>query len=636
MSQMNRVARTLLSAFLIGLPMRVFPAVYRGQVLVKNPDLMVVQGKSWSGWVFIDTVNGDPCTEGDIVEITGNPSDSPALVSESIVAKKITVIGHEALPQTIDAPGGKITDGSLTFSFVRTEGTVVSVSRGIPGWNWMVLRSQTGDFGVSVRDTGHSLEELRKLIDAEVSVRGIVVYSWDKRQLGAHLSLRGDDALKILRAPPDDAFGVPPLNTTDLAHRQSVRGTVLATGSRTVMIRTKHFGTIKAVPSAETKTPAVGRLVTAVGFAKADPVRLMLDETLFRDEGPSELVSEVPKIPQTEALRSGDLHGSVAVFQGTVRGHIVTPGLSDFISLETEHGPVSVDLSSIRATLADAPQPGAVLRITGVCVIEYECASPADAFPRFRGITLLPRTADDLVIVKRPPWWTPGKFILCLTLLILLACLREWFVRSSAKIKLRERTSLAIELHDFLAQFLTGVSLQLDAASLAHDAGNADKIKLHIANARNALRSCRENLRYCLSDLRRDISPRQDLQTEIHDALIPYLGGTALAIRFPTSHHAFTDVLIHTVISVARELAINAIRHGNATRIRIAGEWRDGRIRFVVHDNGSGFDPASCPGSAHGHYGLQGVRERLRQFHGQMDLSSRPGHGTTVRITLTP
>ena len=70
-------------------------------------------------------------------------------------------------------------------------------------------------------------------------------------------------------------------------------------------------------------------------------------------------------------------------------------------------------------------------------------------------------------------------------------------------------------------------------------------------------------------------------------------------------------------------------------RILIAGEQKDGHIRFSVHDNGSGFDPAACPGAREGHFGLVGIRERLKTLRGEMHISSRPNHGTKVTVSIS-
>ena len=53
-----------------------------------------------------------------------------------------------------------------------------------------------------------------------------------------------------------------------------------------------------------------------------------------------------------------------------------------------------------------------------------------------------------------------------------------------------------------------------------------------------------------------------------------------------------------------------------------------------VSDDGCGFDVDSCPGPSQGHFGLQGIRDRIRRFNGTLTIESAPGRGTTATVTL--
>ena len=90
------------------------------------------------------------------------------------------------------------------------------------------------------------------------------------------------------------------------------------------------------------------------------------------------------------------------------------------------------------------------------------------------------------------------------------------------------------------------------------------------------------------------------------------------------------DVLVRII----RELASNAVNHGHATVIRIAGAIEDSRLLFSVQDDGSGFDPYDRPGVAEGHFGLEGIADRVARLQGEMKLESTPRKGTAVTISL--
>lgn len=93
-----------------------------------------------------------------------------------------------------------------------------------------------------------------------------------------------------------------------------------------------------------------------------------------------------------------------------------------------------------------------------------------------------------------------------------------------------------------------------------------------------------------------------------------------------------TDNTLHAILCCIRELVSNAIRHGRADAIGIAGARNGDRIGFSVTDNGCGFDPDDRPGVAQGHFGLQGVGERVRALGGEMKIESEKGKGTKVTI----
>ena len=85
------------------------------------------------------------------------------------------------------------------------------------------------------------------------------------------------------------------------------------------------------------------------------------------------------------------------------------------------------------------------------------------------------------------------------------------------------------------------------------------------------------------------------------------------------------------VLQIAREALSNALRHGEAKHVQIGLEAEDGRLAFTIEDDGRGFDPANLlkPG-----LGLTNIDERAREIGGRLTVSSTPGKGTLVKLTL--
>ena len=101
-----------------------------------------------------------------------------------------------------------------------------------------------------------------------------------------------------------------------------------------------------------------------------------------------------------------------------------------------------------------------------------------------------------------------------------------------------------------------------------------------------------------------------------------------------SSKISVNDLVAHNVLSIVRELSVNAVRHGHATQVKVDGSLRDDVLQVSVRDNGRGFDAMSCPGPSTGHYGLEGIRARIRRLDGSFRIESEPGHGTLATFSI--
>jgi signal transduction histidine kinase len=120
----------------------------------------------------------------------------------------------------------------------------------------------------------------------------------------------------------------------------------------------------------------------------------------------------------------------------------------------------------------------------------------------------------------------------------------------------------------------------------------------------------------------------------VYRTIRPHLGATSAVVRFNVPRDILSEQTTHTVLRIVRELVVNAIRHGLATHVRIAGTLKDGVIMFSVKDNGSGFCATTANGPSNGHFGLQGIRERLLNYNGSMSVENSPDGGADFRIVM--
>ena len=316
----------------------------------------------------------------------------------------------------------------------------------------------------------------------------------------------------------------------------------------------------------------------------------------------------------------------------------------------------------------DWPEDGELKRgdlILMQCEISSTARLPTGAY--FREATVLARdkaahadsplpSEDEVlsIIAQKNSWWTRKRINITIAassaiLLLTLAwnmmlrtrvnrqgreLQREQAAHIDSTLRIDECTRLAVELHDSVAQNLSGVSLHVDAA-LRNERTNPGKVRSNLILASAILKSSREELRNCLWDLRSRALDEPDMESAIRQTLRPIMGDVELVISVGFKREELSDNIAHAVLRIIRELVSNSINHGKAGRIEIKGAKDGRRLTFSVSDNGCGFNVEAAPGPADGHFGLSGIRERLRVFAGTMTIDSQPGKGTTTLVSIS-
>ena len=456
--------------------------------------------------------------------------------------------------------------------------------------------------------------------------------------------------------PPVDVFTLPDLewlsfrSHTEVAalDRRIVSGTVLARwdGYR-LMVRDKIGRVINVTLNATVGLPECGECVTVSGWPETDLFRINLTHADWRREigrSPAEEIAE--DIQPEDVLRDSDshrhfssvYHGRLVRLQGIIRN---LP--NDIAGEQLAYIDVNGHLVAINTGMCKLPRTvtvGCLVSVTGRCLLESEVLSRINVFPRIKRFIIILRSPSDVVVLSRPSWWTQTRLCAVIALLLVVVIgfvvwnrllgrlverrgkelYRSEINRMSSELKVGERTRLAVELHDTLSQNLTGIALAI----------NAGEYEL----ARTSLKSCRDELKNCLWDLRNNALEVADMNEAIRLTLAPHIGKAKLIVRFNLPRNHLTDKTTHAILRIVRELAVNAMRHGGATEIRIAGSAEDRRILFSVHDNGCGFDTNRIPGIAEGHFGLQGIRDRVKSMSGEMKITSSPDGGTKVTLWI--
>ena len=191
-----------------------------------------------------------------------------------------------------------------------------------------------------------------------------------------------------------------------------------------------------------------------------------------------------------------------------------------------------------------------------------------------------------------------------------------------------ERNRLAREIHDTLAQSITGVIVQLEALRGPAKSGqDSQRIQWALDLAREGLREARRSVQ----GLRASVLEANLLDRAIAEDVerLDRTGG--LQARFGTIGDAalIPPNVASELYRIAEEALTNVQRHSGAQHVLINLHVDEEGTRLVVEDDGVGFDAAT--GKLRGH-GLIGMRERAANIGGKVRLESEPGEGTRVQV----
>jgi ligand-binding sensor domain-containing protein/two-component sensor histidine kinase len=212
--------------------------------------------------------------------------------------------------------------------------------------------------------------------------------------------------------------------------------------------------------------------------------------------------------------------------------------------------------------------------------------------------------------------------------------LHERQARDRYNLRLAERARIAREMHDTVVQGCVGVSTLIEAAVGCASSDQAQMLEC-LDNARIHLRLTLDEARQALSDLRHD-SFDEGLAGALSELTRAVSGekGIPVTLEVAGSAAPLADSVNRTLLLVSREAIRNAVTHGSPSAIGVRLSFEQSAIRLDIRDNGCGFEPDPAPLAASGHFGILGMRERMEQIWGSLEVASSPGNGTTITAHL--
>jgi signal transduction histidine kinase/ligand-binding sensor domain-containing protein len=201
---------------------------------------------------------------------------------------------------------------------------------------------------------------------------------------------------------------------------------------------------------------------------------------------------------------------------------------------------------------------------------------------------------------------------------------------------LGERTRIAREIHDTLAQGFVAVSVQLELIAQLMQS-SVEAARQQLAQARSMVKNSLEDARISIWELRSQTAEHEGLAArllKLADEVIAR-GGSRARVQMQVSgtYRPLEPAVERETMRIAREAVTNAVRHGDPQNLLLRLEFDEGQFGMEIRDDGRGFAGAPADGAT-GHFGLTGMRERAQSLGGSLTVESRAEEGTKVRLEV--
>jgi PAS domain S-box-containing protein len=195
-----------------------------------------------------------------------------------------------------------------------------------------------------------------------------------------------------------------------------------------------------------------------------------------------------------------------------------------------------------------------------------------------------------------------------------------------------ERNRLAREIHDTLAQGLTGVIVQLEAAEDAQAQNLTKAVTTHIERAGELARESLQEARRSVHALRPLVLAGNNLCAAIKELIGKMTAGTNLRAEFTVQGeaHPLPRKWEENLLRASQEVLTNTLRHARASQFNVHLVFDPQTIRMELRDDGCGFDPAK----RYDGFGLLGIRERVEMMGGELTVQSAAEKGTAIFVVV--
>jgi len=433
-----------------------------------------------SGCIFVNLNPGEIKTlpVGSVVDVRGvsDPGGFAPIVDQA----HIQVVGHAALPSNPHpASRTQLFNSEFEGQWVEIEGVVHSISE--TGHSVLLKLEMTDGFVYATtlrRDGVH----YSNLVDAKVRIDGneAPLYNNNGQKVGAHVIFPDLTTVHVLEPAPNDPFERPVVQINELLrwdqvsamhHRVHMRGNVTMQWPGTSLCIRDATGAICARTDQETRL-AEGDVADVVGFSGTENSTPVLNDALFRKSADG-VHTPATAITAEQAMQ-GKNNSELIQMDGELIGLDQASSDTTLMLASGKYIFAAVLPKSMAGPEIAQWQIGSKLHVTGICSVEFDAEQSAlnDGIAVPLSFRILMRSPQDVVVTRKPSWWTPTHELVLLGLVVtgslgVLAWVMMLRKRVDQQTKLlRDQTELLRESenrfrHLALHDGLTGVATRL-------------------------------------------------------------------------------------------------------------------------------------------------------------------------------
>jgi two-component system NarL family sensor kinase len=194
-----------------------------------------------------------------------------------------------------------------------------------------------------------------------------------------------------------------------------------------------------------------------------------------------------------------------------------------------------------------------------------------------------------------------------------------------------ERTRLAREIHDTLAQGLAALTLQIETA-LQHVGRDPDRVRERMEKALATARTSLDEARRSVTSLRAGATSGKPLAQALAAYARELTSESGIRVAFEVRGTCALDAVAEDeLFRVAQQALTNVRQHAQAQTASVTLECSKRQARLTIEDDGIGFDVRRVAPERHG---IVGMRERARAAGGTLRIASKRNQGTRVTATV--